>query len=407
MRGWIRSVISSKHPRMPHVTIALCLEYPLAQRGGVSVLAEELIRQLAPHYRVVLVSGDLPGTLETHPLRSLFAAHLTWQAERASFETSRQLAEQLRGLHVQLAHFHLGGVYGWGLRVPGQAPFGYVARMGIAVCTTVHLTVSLLDGYCGPEKPLWFKLALLPFAWFAKILAVASVRTEIAVSQHDLRFLRRWYAPAAKRYRQIYHSRLTATAPMPVRERRPVVLNVGHLSPRKGQLVLAQAFLSIAARYPDWELQLAGPDADGATTTQILALARESGMGSRVRLLGSREDVLDLMAECGIYVQPSSAEALGLALQEALFVGCPAIGTTAGGIPELIEDGQNGLLVPSNDVAALASALERLINDSSLRAKFSAEARPSIIARGMTTEAMTAQHIALYDELLAASPANS
>jgi len=382
-------------------TIALCLEYPLALRGGVSVLVEELIRGLAPHFRLVLVSGDAPGSIDTHPLRLLLAAHLTWNPDQISAANSRRLADELRSLKVELAHFHLGGVYGWGLRIPGQAPFGDLSRSGIAVCTTVHLTVSPLDGYCGTEKPLWFKLALFPGAWLAKLLALAVVRTEIAVSQHDSHKLRRWYAPFAGRYRQIYHSRLSTQSTPPTTNRQPVILNVGHLAPRKGQFLLAQAFAQIAPRFPDWELHLVGPDSDGHTTAQIEDLIERTGLKSRIRLLGSQDDVWPYLAACGVYVQPSLEEALGLALQEALFMGCPAIGTTAGGIPELIADGDNGLLVPKNDVAALARALEQLLSDPSLRARFAARARPSMIDREMTAEAMTRRHLALYQELLA------
>jgi len=383
-------------------TIALCLEYPLALRGGVSVLVEELIRGLTSHFRLVLVSGDSPAALETHPLRPLLAAHLPWAPDRLSPRSAKQLAEDLQSLQVKVAHFHLGGVYGWGLRIPRQSPFGYLSRAGVAVCTTVHLTVSPLDGYCGTNKPLWFKLALFPIGWAAKIQALATVRTEIAVSKHDQHKLQRWYAPFAGRYRQIYHSRLSATAPRPAAPRQPVILNVGHLAPRKGQLILAQAFTQIAERYPDWELHLIGPDSDGETTARIAEVTQRAGLQSRIRLLGSRDDVWPSMAACGIYVQPSLEEALGLALQEALFLGCPAIGTTAGGIPELIADGDNGLLVPKDDVEALAGALDRLLADSAQRARFASRAHQSILDRGMTSEAMVQHHLALYEELLAA-----
>jgi Glycosyltransferase Family 4 len=144
--------------------IALCLEYPLALRGGVSVLVEILLRGLHDHYDLVLVSPDTPESLAGSPAAPIIAAHLNWNPASVSPATSRQLARQFAQTGIHLAHFHYGGNFGWGSRYPGHSPVPYLNRSGIPVCSTVHSIVHPLDGFCGPQKPLWFKLALFPIA---------------------------------------------------------------------------------------------------------------------------------------------------------------------------------------------------------------------------------------------------
>jgi glycosyltransferase involved in cell wall biosynthesis len=302
---------------------------------------------------------------------------------------------------VALAHFHLGGTYGWGNRFPGQAPMPYVKLRGIAVVSTVHLVVSPLDGYCGPQKPLWFKLAMFPLAWLGKMHALFHTRREIAVSKHDARKLRRWYWPLRGRFLQIYHSRLREESRRgqdALRER--LVLNVGHIAERKGQAVLAEAFARLAAKHPDWKLCLAGGALESATLEKIHSIINSNQLADRILLTGERNDAMEMMKRAGIYVQPSLQEALGLALQEAMFQGCPSIGSRVGGIPELIEHERTGLLVEANDVAALAGALDTLMSDSAMREKFSRAAANSIVEKGMTAARMCANHIQLYESIL-------
>ena len=391
-------------PTLPPL-LALGLEYPIALRGGVSVLVEELARGLAGHFRLVLISPDEPAAVRDSALGKVWTEQVRWKPEAPSGRTARARAARLAELGVALAHFHCGGNYGWGMRWLGRCPIPFVARAGMRCVTTVHSVATILEGYCDVKKPAWFKAALLPAAWLGKMHALAHTAVEIAVSHHDEAHLRRWYAPLASRFRQIYHSRLRLLPePGPAPARSSVILNVGHLALRKGQDVLAEAFARVAARHPAWQLQLAGHDGDRECAARVRAVAARFGVEDRVHLLGSRDDALELMRTAGIYVQPSLAEALGLALQEALFAGCPAIGSTAGGIPELIADGDNGLLVPRGDVAALAQALDRMMSDASLRARLGGRARPSIIERGMLADAMIQHHLALYRGLLAAGP---
>jgi glycosyltransferase involved in cell wall biosynthesis len=384
-------------------TIALCLEYPLALRGGVSVLVETMLPALKEHYHLVLVSPDGPGKLDGTPAAGLIEKHLFWDPAAVSRQTARQLAGRLAAEHVDLAHFHLGGNFGWGNRFPGQCPITHAARAGVLSCSTVHLVGSVLDGYCGPEKPLLFKLALLPVAWGSKIDVLRHVRAEVAVSRHDAAKLQHWYWPVQKKFSVIYHSRIKRSALPAAVKREPMILNVGHIAARKGQQVLAEAFAEIAPRHPDWKLYLVGHVAEEAVGRQIRDIASAHKLEDRIVCTGPRDDALDFMNRAGIYVQPSFLEALGLALQEAMFTGCPSIGSRVGGIPELIDHESTGLLVPAGDAHALAGALKSLMADAGLRERYGRAAAASMISRGMTEEQMIAKYLQLYESILRAS----
>jgi glycosyltransferase involved in cell wall biosynthesis len=379
--------------------IALCLEYPIALRGGVSVLVETLLEEFVRRgHEVVLVSSDSPETLRKSEAGKLITKHFPWDRQNISIAASKKLARQLAGARVDLAHFHTGGNYGWGNRFPFRSPIYFLNRLGVPCFFTAHLAVTLLEGYCGPQKPTWFKVLMLPLSWCGKMQQLRHTRREIAVSQHDLEKFQNWYRPLQNRFTQIYHSRLRDEPVMLENTKRePVILNVGHLAWRKGQMVLAEAFAQIAPRHPEWKLELAGEDLDGSTSRQILQLAKDCRLEDRIQLLGERHDAFDLMRRAAIYVQPSFWEALGLALQEAMYCGCACIGSRTGGIPELIHEDKTGFLFEPGNVAQLAQALEQLIRNAGQREKFGAAAAASIREKGMTIEGMVQRHLELYE----------
>ena len=378
--------------------IALCLEYPLAFKGGVSVICRVLAEALATRHEIVLVSPDDADEFRRLQKEIPFHSHIQWDPTTVSKAQSRQLAATLRQAEVEMAHFHFGGNYGWGSRRFGHSPLTHAAARGIRVLSTVHSVASLLEGYCGPAKPLWFKLGLFPLVWVAKMHLLARVEKEITVSQHDFRLLRRWYRPRAGRFIQFYHSRLAEeVSPRTEESREKLIVNVGHIASRKGQPVLLAAFIRLAASHPDWNLALVGPFGDSAVEQHVRNTIEDAHLTHRVLLPGSQEDPGPWMRRASLYVQPSLQEALGLALQEAMFRGCPCVGSRVGGIPELIQPG-TGVLVPANDSAALAEALGRLIENPGEREQLGRAAAASVRAREMTATSMVEHHLKLYEK---------
>jgi len=155
-----------------------------------------------------------------------------------------------------------------------------------------------------------------------------------------------------------------------------LVLMVARLHPEKGHEYLFQALPEMRRRaHRPFRVLLAGA---GPFESAYRARVQELGCGDLVRFLGFRTDIPDLMSAADILVLPSMAEAFGLVLAEALYVGVPVVATRVGGIPEIVADGVDGLLVPSADAAALAGAIIALLNDPAKRAALAGRGRTKV-----------------------------
>ncbi len=119
---------------------------------------------------------------------------------------------------------------------------------------------------------------------------------------------------------------------------------------------------------------------DGPDRGALERRARELGLDGRVSFLGtvSREQVLRLFRAADASVLPSAWENFPHTVVEALAVGCPVIATAVGGVPEVVRDGENGLLVPPGDAAALAEAIARFFSDGELRGRLYESAARSV-----------------------------
>jgi glycosyltransferase involved in cell wall biosynthesis len=381
--------------------IALCLEYPIDQHGGTEVLVSELIRGLSKKHQVILVSPDTGETLARSPLRAMISEHVSFTPDWTSAANARQLAEKIAHVKPDLAHFHFGGNYNWGNRIFWKCPIYYLSRENIPCLSTNHGAFSILEGFIWEKRPLAMKLALLPPAWLSKQIILAKLRCEVAVSQHDWRALCAWYPPMRGTFRWIYHSRLHGTPP-PVNSRREkIIVCTGTIGTRKGQTVLADAFARIAKKFPDWQLAFIGRTGDNALFEQIQKTIRDAQMSDQVKLLGPRSDaeLRDWLQRTAIFAIPSTYEGLGLSLQEAQFYGCASVGTRCGGVEDLIQEGDNGLLVDVNNPGQLAEALAKLMSDPALCERFSRRGPESVMEKRMTAEFMVEAYERLYTEL--------
>jgi glycosyltransferase involved in cell wall biosynthesis len=127
------------------------------------------------------------------------------------------------------------------------------------------------------------------------------------------------------------------------------------------------------------------------------------GCGEMVRFLGFRDDVADLMTAADLVLLPSMAEAFGLAAAEALYLGVPVVGTQVGGIPEIVSDSVDGILVPPGDSGALADAIVGLLSDEPRRLKLAGAGRAKVVGR-FGFEDMVRRYERLYDRLAGAVP---
>lgn len=173
---------------------------------------------------------------------------------------------------------------------------------------------------------------------------------------------------------------------------------VGRFVQDKGQDVLVDAIRRLpAGRRP--HLYFVG-DARTDFGRQVQAQAADL---PQIRFLGYRADVLRVLCAFDACVLPSRREALGLAAVEASSAGLPVIATRVGGLPEVVLEGQSGLLVPSDDAQALAGALARLCEQPEQRRQWGEAARRHYLA-GFTVEQMVAGTEAVYRSALEARP---
>jgi glycosyltransferase involved in cell wall biosynthesis len=382
--------------------IALCLEYPIDQFGGTEVLVGELIKGLATQNQIVLVSNESNESAKKSSVGHLICEHINWDPALISSERSRELAAALTRSKVDLVHFHLGGNFAWNVRAFFQSPIVAVARTGIPCLSTNHGAFSITEGYCGPQRP-FFKVALFFPAWLSKQFVLSKLFCEVTVSQNDFRSVRKWYPFMRYKFRWIYHSRIHGNSATPVAtDRRKVILCLGTVGPRKGQWILAEAFAKIAKKYSDWQLVLIGRMSEDPLSNRIRDLISREKLSSHVQLLGTRSDkeVEQWLNEAAIFAMPSFQEGLGLSLQEALFYGCACVGSRVGGVPDLIDDDDNGMLVEAGNVDQLAAALEKMMLNDTLRARFAKRARQSVLDKEMTAEKMVEKYQRLYNQIL-------
>jgi len=155
------------------------------------------------------------------------------------------------------------------------------------------------------------------------------------------------------------------------------IVFVGRLDSAKDPSTLIQAFKRISTRHADVKLLIIG---DGPLRKGLETLSKELDIANRVFFCGqvSHENAMAIMAECDIYVLTSIDEGLPTSLIEAMALGKPIIATNVGGVPEIVKDGINGLLVPPKSPERVAQAVERLLNEPRLAKRLATSAVESI-----------------------------
>ena len=146
------------------------------------------------------------------------------------------------------------------------------------------------------------------------------------------------------------------------------------------------------------------PGAFERLRAELEAQAAALGITTQVRFTGFRRDILALMQSFAIFVFPSSFEGLGTAILDAMALGKPVVATRVGGIPEAVQDGITGLLVPPRDPQAFAEAIRYLLRHPE-QAKALGEAGRKRVEQYFTMERMACQTLQAYERILADAPA--
>ena len=175
----------------------------------------------------------------------------------------------------------------------------------------------------------------------------------------------------------------------------PLVGNVAALVPHKGHRHLVDAAALVLRKQPDARIIIAG---EGELRPSLEHQIRQHHLEKHVILTGFRTDILSLHKAFDIFVMSSVTEGLGTSILDAMACGKPVVGTTAGGIPEVVVDGETGLLVPPRDAGALAEAIIRVLSDRSLRERMGAAGLARVQER-FSAEIMVKKTLEVYERL--------
>lgn len=256
-----------------------------------------------------------------------------------------------------LPRFDLMHMHVWN---PGSCRYGFLAARGLPLVITEH------DPFRLNRLKTWIKRKLISRA--AAIITTSKAAKELVVLHHPHVAdrvcivnngidMEAWRAEAVLENKNEFRRTHFNAAPLD-----KVIICVAELHERKGQKYLIDAFKRIADELPNAKLVFVG---DGLRKKYYEKLSRPL-LENRILFLGRKRDVAKCMAAADLFVLPSIREAFGLVLLEAAIAGVPIIATRVGGIPEIIENGVSGLLVPSENPDELAKNMARVLNDDML-----------------------------------------
>jgi glycosyltransferase involved in cell wall biosynthesis len=289
----------------------------------------------------------------------------------ASPRLVRRLVRALRSGRYDLVHAHLVHA-DWHLALAG------LFASGVPLVTTKH----------NPD-PFRARLAFR----LAERAALRRYRAVIAISDALRDFLADTLGVKARTVR--YGLAAPDRPPARADSSDTRFLAVGRLEEQKGFDVAVEAMARVVDQVPEARLAFAG---EGGKRPELTAAIERLGLGDAVQLLGRREDVSELMAAADALVHPARWEGFGLVLLEAMRSALPIVATRAGAIPEVVDDGVTGTLVPPEDPAALAGALVELARQPALGREFGLAGFARLRAH-FSPETMARETAALYDSL--------
>jgi glycosyltransferase involved in cell wall biosynthesis len=291
--------------------------------------------------------------------------------------TVRRLAAWMAAIRCDIVHTHL-----WTADVLGGLA---AARAQVPVrVTTIHGEYFRAADVSGPHRARRLGFSAVyrgVYAWFQRVIAVSqSVRDDLVgrfglrVPSHKITVIRNGLS--------LDRGDAGPTSPslsrFGLRTSGPLILVVANFFPIKGHHWVLEALPALRARSPSVQVLLIG---EGPTEAEIRRAVVQRGLDSWVHFGGAQPDARALMTQSSVVLVPSLSEGLPLVVLEALATGTPVVATRVGGIPEIIRDGESGLLVPPRDPAALTAALARILMDRPLAARLGAAGRQVVRER--------------------------
>ena len=355
--------------------------------GGTERLAVDMALTFSAQYEVQVICLDEPGLWASELRQRGIAVHCLWRQPGLDLSVVWRLARMLRKCDVDLVHAHQ------------CTPWFYAALSRL-----IHRRPRLLLEEHGRFHPEVLKTKRIRVN---QLLIRRLTHAFIAVSADIRERLVKYEGLVHDRIRVIYNGTRPLPA-LPAAERTAlrgelgygsdafVIGTVGRLDPIKNVPLLLRAFKALRGAHPEARLLIVG---DGPERARIEALITDQRLGDAVTLTGFRSDARRLLATFDVFTMASFSEGTSMALLEAMSAGLPVTVSAVGGNPEIIQDGNTGLLFPSDDAGALLANLERLVTDASLRQQLGHAAQTAFHER-FSFDAMIAQYTGIYGELL-------
>jgi glycosyltransferase involved in cell wall biosynthesis len=373
------------------------------ERGGAPQAMLEVVRRMSPaEWEVGVVTGRTED-----PDRDM----LEWALDQG-FEVYKvpALRRDIHPLDDARAFWHLVRV------IRAERPHlihthtskaGLLGRLACRWCGVPAVVHSphgtVLEGYFGPlATRLFASIDRLAAPWAHRIICLTGAEIDQYLAVRIGR--RRQYTFV---YNGIDVDAIVARSGDPGALRRSLGLSpqdlvcttVGRLVPVKGHEDLIHAFGEAIASHPELCLVLVG---EGELRGDLEDLARRLGLAERVRFTGWRDDVPELLSASDLFVLPSHNEGLGLVLVEAMAKRLPAVATAVGGVPEVVSDGETGILVPPRAPDELARAIGELAADAERRTRMGEAGYGRAVER-FSVESTVRRTEEIYREVLGAS----
>jgi glycosyltransferase involved in cell wall biosynthesis len=259
--------------------------------------------------------------------------------------------------------------------------------------------VATVNGYTGADAKLsFYEMADVPVLRHYQSLITVSEALRSQLLAQGFPANRVITVPNACQPMSVTPSQVAATRlALGLDPGQPVTAFVGRLSPEKGPQYLLQAVPQVLAAQSAARFLIVG---EGPQRAELEALTRRLGLEGSVRFLGYRDDVSVLFALSNVVVVPSLREAFGLVLLEAMAQARPVVATRVGGIPEVVEAGLTGLLVPPADPTALAQAILDLLQNPEKAATMGRRGQ-AVVAEGFSPALMAQRVMNVYGRVLA------
>jgi len=362
--------------------------------GGSGVVATELGIALAERGdEVHFISYALPSRLDLPRERVHFhevvaPSYPLFVSPPYTLALATKMAEVARHCHLDLLHVHYALPHAVSAILAREMGNGNGVRL--KVVTTLHGTDVTIVGQDRSYLPItrWSidqSDAVTAVSRYLKDVTVREfgVQREIHVVPNFVDT--RLYKPGA----------LSAFARTVARPGEALLVHVSNFRPVKRIRDVLGIFERVQRRTPA-RLLLIG---DGPDRSLAEKLAREGGFADKTTFLGNVAAIETILPAAKLLLLPSDAESFGLAALEAMACGVPVIGTAAGGLPEVVQDGVEGFLRPVGDVEGMAAAAMQLIEDDALWQRFSAAARRRA-EQEFPTEGLVSRYRALYEKTL-------